>query len=101
MKSLMFTDQISDAAGMMVAQLDEEIRKALDAHWPAGWTYDDVRRRCVLQRVAHDPVETFIADGIPLLHVWPVESETEQLADRYVLRYTRQIRRLYTGDTDA
>lgn len=91
----LFGDHIATAATAMVGQLEEEIRAALDAHWSDGWTYGDVRRRCVLQRVPNDPVETFIVDGVPLLHIWPVETEMERHEDRVVLRYTRQIRRLY------
>ena len=103
---MLFSDQITSVATAMARQLEEEIRRALDAHWPDGWTYDDVRRRCVLQRYAHDPVEVFCADGKPLLYIWPVESEIEDREFPHVLRYTRKVRRLYqelhapTGGTD-
>jgi hypothetical protein len=96
---MMFNDHFTAAANAMVGKMEEEIRLALDAHWPNGWTYDDVRNRCVLQRFAHDPVEQFCADGRPLLHIWPIEQEQEQTADGWVLRFNRKIRRLYTGNT--
>lgn len=81
------------AAAAMVKKFEDEIKAALD-HFIPGWTLEDVKTRCVLQRVRGEPDETLVIDGRPVLKFGPVESELTPKGELYVARYTRKVWRI-------
>lgn len=90
---MIITELIDGAARTLAGQMDAEIRAVLNEFCPT-WTMIDVKNRCQMIRYDGSPVETLCMDGVPLLEMHPIESIQERTHDRYIIRYTRNFRRL-------
>lgn len=85
---------VEQTAKALTAKLEEEIRLALDRFWPQGWTKEDVAQRCCIVRRFGDPIETFTADGVALLEIHPIRTETEVTPTSHRQVFTRLVKRL-------
>lgn len=60
---------------------------------------EQIKQRCQLVRLAGSPVETLVADGVPLLEIHPVEFTEPRLeGDKYVSHATQKFRRLRVAE---
>lgn len=86
-------DYTRPAMQSMVQQKEDSIRKVLDNLMPQ-WTLFDVARRCTFVRYPDSPNEFLLLDGKPIMEFFPLETETTQEGDSYVMRVTQNVRRL-------
>lgn len=94
--SLVIQELIDTAAKDLASKLDNEIRGALNEEFPGweSWSLSEIKQRCSIVRFEGNPIETFCCDGKALLEIHPIESSQERTDVSYIIRYTRNIRRL-------
>lgn len=87
-------DQITTkAARDLVRQMEASIAELLAELMPDA-ELSEIQRRCRLTRVGNDPGEFFEVDNLPRLYFGPLVVENERQQERYILRVSRQIRRI-------
>lgn len=87
----MIYDLAGDISKAMVGKVEGEIRVLLDECWPAGWTVEDVKRRCRIE--VRGNVETYFVDDEPVLELHPIEFEQVPTDTGWTMRATRNFRR--------
>lgn len=83
----------SQAATSLAQQMESAIADLLRELMP-GAELDEIRRRCRLTKCAGQPGEFFEVDEMPRLYFGPLVFENERQQERYILRVSRQIRRI-------
>lgn len=87
-------DVISAASSAMAAKQDERIKTVLDYVLPAGWTMEDVKRRCRMVSHVGSPIQTLWVDGEPVLALHPVELQHVKTDTGWTMRLTQNYREL-------
>lgn len=97
----MIDEMGSQMATQMAAKLDIEIRRALDAFWAEPWSLEDVKRRCQIVGRFEDLLQILYVDGIPVLEIHPLQTETVKTETGWVLRASQNFRCLHSPTTGS
>lgn len=85
-----FTDSV---ASSVMAEKENFLRVLLDRVAP-GWTLQSVPARCRWLRFEGSPIEVLEVDGVPVLEMYPIETETVRGKDSYTLKVSWKYREL-------
>lgn len=86
-------ETVNAMTGAMAIKTDGEIKAALDDYCP-GWTLEEVKRCGSLVIDGHG-IEVFYWNRVPLLELHPIRSEIERTDTSFIVKATRNYRRLF------